>query len=350
MPQQTNKSTTILGIETSCDETSVAVLREGKILANETSTQMEHTVHGGVVPELASRAHQQMIFPVVEKALKDAGVTLNELDAISYTHGPGLIGSLLVGASFAKGLSMAISKPLIPVNHMEAHVLAHLIKDPRIEENPKFPFLCLTVSGGHTQLIQVHSAFEFEVLGETIDDAAGEAFDKAAKIFGLPYPGGPHLDKIAQMGNPDKFTFSKPRVSDLNFSFSGLKTSVLYFVRDQVNKDPEFIQKNLADLCASVQKTIVDILLEGFIKAIKKTGSKRIALSGGVSANSELRKRTLALGKEKNLKTFTLPLEYCTDNAAMIAVSGYLKFIEGNVSSDLSLTPTARYAIGSAGT
>lgn len=341
MPQHT----TILGIESSCDDTAAAVLRDGKILANVTANQAVHEAYGGVVPELASRAHQQNIIPVVQAALSEANVKLDDLDAVAYTQGPGLLGSLHVGTSFAKGLSLARNLPLIGIHHMQAHILAHFIDDDAHRGIPTFPFLCLTVSGGHTQIVKITDHFEMKVLGQTIDDAAGEAFDKIAKIMGLPYPGGPLIDKHARNGNPDAFAFSRPKVGDLNYSFSGLKTAVLYFLRKQVAEDPDFIAKNLDDLCASVQHTIVQILLSKLKIAIDQTGIKQLAIAGGVSANSELRKQLLALEDELNCKVFIPKFEYCTDNAAMIAISGYFRFLKGQFSS-LEETPSARLPFG----
>lgn len=327
-----DKTITILGIESSCDETSAAIIVNNKILANETATQTLHANYGGVVPELASRAHLQNIIPVVDTAIKKAGIQLKDVNAIAFTRGPGLMGALLVGGSFAKGLSLSTGIPLIDVNHMHAHILAHFIQENNEKELPEFPFLCLTVSGGHTQIVLVKSALQMEIIGETIDDAAGEAFDKAAKIMGLPYPGGPLIDKYAKNGNPNKFKFNKPHIPDLDFSFSGLKTSILYFLRDEMASDSLFIERNKADLCASIQKTIVDILLDKIIKASKQTGITQIALAGGVSANSELRSRLELEGKKRNWKTFIPKFEYCTDNAAMIAINGHFKYKAGQFS------------------
>jgi len=315
----------ILAIESSCDDTAAAILQNGNILANIVAGQKVHERYGGVVPELASRAHQQNIVPVVDVALKEAGVTKDQLSAIAFTRGPGLLGSLLVGATFAKSLALALNIPLVEVNHMEAHVLAHFIDEPW----PAFPFLCLTVSGGHTQIIKVNNYSDMELLGQTQDDAAGEAFDKAAKILGLPYPGGPLIDKYAQQGNPLRFKFPAGQVGDFDFSFSGFKTSVLYFVRDNIAENPNFVEENLNDVCASIQHTIVSYLMKKLTAAAEYTGIKQIAIAGGVSANSGLRKALEETGKEKGWETFIPKFEYCTDNAAMIAIAGYHKFLAG---------------------
>lgn len=342
----------ILAIESSCDETSAAVCLDGKILSNFIANQKVHEQYGGVVPELASRAHLQNIVPVVDVALKKAGVELNELSAIAFTQSPGLIGSLLVGGQFAKSLSLALNIPLIAVHHMQAHVLANLIDDPK----PSFPFLCLTVSGGHTQIVLCESPTEMRVIGETIDDAAGEAFDKSAKMLGLPYPGGPLIDKYAQQGNADRFKFPEPQIPELNFSFSGLKTSILYFLQNagksNVYKEEftateeekeQFIKENLADICASIQQRIVTILLNKLKKAAKETGISEICLAGGVSANSELRNSFIESGKKQKWNTYIPAFEYCTDNAGMIAITGYYKFLAGEI-ADLSVSSTARAA------
>jgi N6-L-threonylcarbamoyladenine synthase len=315
--------TTILGIESSCDETSVAVCVNGEIRSNIIATQAVHQHYGGVVPELASRAHQQNIVPAVQEALSTAKISKNELSAIAFTRGPGLLGSLLVGTSFAKGFALAKNLPLIEVNHMQAHILAHFIDNPK----PSFPFLCLTVSGGHTQIVLVKNYFDMEVLGSTIDDAAGEAFDKTAKILGLPYPGGPLVDKYAQAGNPHAFSFPEPQIPDLNFSFSGLKTSILYFINKGVQQNPNFIQEHLEDICASVQNRIITILLAKLTKAAKLYGISQVAIAGGVSANSGLRKALQDLAEKQNWEVFIPKFEYCTDNAAMIAIAGYYKFL-----------------------
>ena len=330
-------ATIILGIETSCDDTAAAVLVDGKLRANVVSQQLEHQTHGGVIPELASRAHVQRIVPVVEAALSKANIDKKDLTAIAYTQGPGLLGSLLVGNAFAKSLSLALDIPLIAVHHMQAHLLVHFIDDDF--PTPTFPFLGLTVSGGHTQLVQVDSATSFTVLGETKDDAAGEAFDKTGKMLGLPYPAGPIMDKYAQKGSA-RFSFGKPSVEGLHFSFSGLKTSVLYFLRKQQDNDPKFIENNLFDLCASIQKSIVDILVKKVAKALTETGLKQLVLGGGVSANSGLRKAL----ENTNSQVFLPPLPYTTDNAAMIAMAGFLKFRE-NDTDVLNSEPKARMSI-----
>lgn len=333
----------ILGIESSCDDTAAALIQNRKILSNVIANQKIHQSYGGVVPELASRAHQQNIVPVVNEALKQAGIDRNQLSAIAFTRGPGLMGSLLVGSSFAKSLSMALNVPLIEVNHMQGHILAHFIEDAN-ENSPEFPFLCLTVSGGHTQIVKVSNYFEMKVLGETIDDAAGEAFDKAGKILGLDYPAGPIIDKLAKEGNSEKFKFSKPKVEELNFSFSGLKTAILYFIQKETQKNPDFIQENLPDLCASIQKTIVDILMEKLSLAVKKTGISQVAIAGGVSANSEIRNRLKEMETEKNWKVFIPKFEYTTDNAAMIAMAGQLKF-EQSEFAEITSKSVAKYLI-----
>ena len=330
-------ATIILGIETSCDDTAAAVLVDGKLRANIVSQQLEHQTHGGVIPELASRAHVQRIIPVVEAALSKANIDKKDLTAIAYTQGPGLLGSLLVGNAFAKSLSLALDIPLIAVHHMQAHLLVHFIDDDF--PTPNFPFLGLTVSGGHTQLVQVDGATSFTVLGETKDDAAGEAFDKTGKMLGLPYPAGPIMDKYAQKGTA-RFSFGKPSVEGLHFSFSGLKTSVLYFLREQQDNDPKFIENNLFDLCASIQKSIVDILVKKVAKALIETELKQLVLGGGVSANSGLRKAL----ENTNSQVFLPPLPYTTDNAAMIAMAGFLKFRE-NDTDVLSSEPKARMSI-----
>ncbi|MDW7693509.1 tRNA (adenosine(37)-N6)-threonylcarbamoyltransferase complex transferase subunit TsaD [Flammeovirgaceae bacterium SG7u.111] len=326
----------ILAIESSCDETSAAVISDGKVQNNVVATQSVHEEYGGVVPELASRAHQKNIVPVVEKAIKEAEIKKSELDAIAFTRGPGLLGSLLVGTSFAKGLALALGIPLIEVNHMQAHILAHFIEEPQ----PSFPFMCLTVSGGHTQLVLVKNYLEMEVVGETQDDAVGEAFDKTAKIMGLPYPGGPLIDKYAQQGNPLAFSFSKVRHKELNFSFSGIKTAFLYFFRDNVKTNPDFIQENLHDICASVQYTLINILMEQLVKATRKYGVKEVAIAGGVSANSGLRKALEEIGKEEGWATFVPKFEYCTDNAAMIAMAAHYLYEQKQfVGQDVSPMP-----------
>lgn len=332
-------SITILAIESSCDETSAAVCRDGAILSNHIAGQAVHEQYGGVVPELASRAHMQNIVPVVDTALATAGVGLPAVDAIAFTQAPGLIGSLLVGAQFAKSLALALGKPLIAVHHMQAHVLANLIDDPR----PQFPFLCLTVSGGHTQIVLAHSPNRLEVIGHTIDDAAGEAFDKTAKILGLPYPGGPLVDRYAQQGNPHRFQFARPQVPGLNFSFSGLKTSVLYFLQKETAANPRFAEENMADLCASVQHTIISILIKKLIKAAGETGIRNICIAGGVSANSGLRHALTEEGKKWGWNTFIPAFQYCTDNAGMIAITAYYKYLDKNF-APLQASPEARAA------
>ncbi|HEY0679369.1 MAG TPA: tRNA (adenosine(37)-N6)-threonylcarbamoyltransferase complex transferase subunit TsaD [Chitinophagaceae bacterium] len=326
----------VLAIESSCDETSASICRDGKILSNIIANQEVHRQYGGVVPELASRAHIQNIIPVVDAAIEKAGVALKDVNAVAFTQAPGLIGALLVGAQFAKSLALSLDVPLIAVHHMQAHVLANLIDEPA----PSFPFLCLTVSGGHTQIVLCESPLELKVLGETIDDAAGEAFDKSAKLLGLPYPGGPLIDRYAQTGNPDRFQFTEPNIPDLNFSFSGLKTSILYFLREQSMNDPDFVQKNLEDLCASIQNRIITILLHKLKRAALQTGIKDICIAGGVSANSGLRKSFKELGNQMHWRTFIPAFEYCTDNAAMIAITGYYKF-KAHQFSPLSISPSA---------
>jgi N6-L-threonylcarbamoyladenine synthase len=333
----------ILAIESSCDDTSAAVLHNNKRLSNIVATQKIHEEFGGVVPELASRAHQQNIVPVVHQALAKANIDKKELSAIAFTRGPGLMGSLLVGTSFAKSLALGLNIPLIEVNHMQAHILAHFI-DEENNQKPQFPFLALTISGGHTQIVLVKDYFDLEILGETLDDAVGEAFDKSAKILGLPYPGGPLVDKYAQMGNPRAFPFPKPKVKDLNFSFSGLKTSILYFIQKQVKENPNFVEENLYDICASIQFTIIDILMSKLKKAVKQTGIKQIAIGGGVSANSGIRHALKETEIKYGWTTYVPKFEYCTDNAAMIGIVGYLKYLEGNF-SDQSITAKARYVI-----
>ena len=321
-------NTIILGIESSCDDTSAAILVGTKILSNVTATQLIHEKYGGVVPELASRAHQENILPVVERAIEQAGITLKDIQAVAFTQGPGLLGSLVVGTSFAKAFALAQNIPLLAVHHMKAHILAHFIDDSGTEK-PTFPFLCLTVSGGHTQIVLVESHLKMSILGKTIDDAAGEAFDKAAKMLGFSYPGGPLIDKFSKLGNPDKFTFSKPRIQGLDFSFSGLKTSILYSLRDAQKENPNFIEENRNDLCASIQKSIVTILMRKLEQAVQQTGVNHVALAGGVSANSELRK-SLNEKKMDNWKVYIPKFEYCTDNAAMIAITGKYLFDSGD--------------------
>jgi N6-L-threonylcarbamoyladenine synthase len=328
---------TILAIESSCDDTSAAVCKDGLMLSNLIATQKIHEQYGGVVPELASRAHIQNIVPVVTEALKTASTKLHEVDAIAFTQAPGLIGSLLVGAQFAKSLSLALNKPLISVHHMQAHVLANLIDDPK----PSFPFLCLTVSGGHTQIVLCESPFKMKVIGETIDDAAGEAFDKSAKLLGLPYPGGPLIDKYAKEGNPKKYAFPEPNIPGLDFSFSGLKTSILYFLQNEKNKNEKFVEENLQDICASIQSRIVSILLKKLQKASDETGIKEVCIAGGVSANSGLRNGLTELGNKIGWNTYIPKFQYCTDNAGMIAITGYYKFLKGEF-EEITVSPTAR--------
>jgi N6-L-threonylcarbamoyladenine synthase len=333
----------ILGIESSCDDTSASVICNGKVLSNIVANQEVHAKYGGVVPELASRAHQQNIVPVVQQAIEQAGITKNNLNAIAFTRGPGLMGSLLVGTSFAKSLALGLNIPLIDVNHMQAHILAHFI-DEEGNKIPPFPFVCLTISGGHTQIVKITNHFEMEILGETIDDAVGEAFDKSAKILGLPYPGGPLIDKYAQLGNPKAFKFTKPKVGDLEFSFSGLKTGILYFIQKNVKENPNFINENLNDICASIQYTIIEILMDKLKNTVKQTGIKHIAIAGGVSANSEIRKRLTLAEKHWGWTTYIPKFEYTTDNAAMIAIAGYLKYLNNDY-SDISVTAKARLKV-----
>jgi N6-L-threonylcarbamoyladenine synthase len=334
--------TVILGIESSCDDTSAAVVRDRHLLSNVIAGQEVHRKYGGVVPELASRAHQQNIVPVVDRALKEAGTLRSEIDAVAFTRGPGLLGSLLVGTSFAKGFSAALGIPMIEVNHLHAHILAHFIEsDISGSSSPGFPFVCLLVSGGHTQLVVVKDHYHMEIIGRTIDDAAGEAFDKCAKLLGLPYPGGPHVDRLAQRGDGSRYHFNKPRIDGFDYSFSGLKTSFLYFLRDHLKKDPEFVEKNREDLAASLQRTIIEILIHKLKLAMKETGINQVALAGGVSANSGLRS---AMEKEAKLlgwKLFIPPLSYTTDNAAMIAITGYYRYLKGQFASD-DIAPLAR--------
>jgi N6-L-threonylcarbamoyladenine synthase len=337
-----NNTITILGIESSCDDTSAAVLRNNVLLSNVIASQAVHVKYGGVIPELASRAHQQNIIPVVDTALKEAGIGIDEVDAIAFTRGPGLVGSLLVGVSFAKGLSIAQNIPMVEVNHLQGHILSHLIDLPDRElPHPKFPFLCLLVSGGHTQIVRVDSPTEMEILGTTIDDAAGEAFDKCAKVMGLPYPGGPVIDRLAQEGDPKAFRFARPHVDGYNYSFSGLKTSFLYTLRDAVKENPNFIEEHKADLCASLQTTIVEILLKQLVRVSKETGIRDIAIAGGVSANSGLRNGIVKEGKKRGWHTFLPEFKFTTDNAAMIAMAGYHRYQQGEFSS-LDIAPVAR--------
>lgn len=330
----------ILGIESSCDDTAAAVINNGRVLSNVVATQKIHEEYGGIVPELASRAHQQNIVPVVHQALRKANIDKKQLSAIAFTRGPGLLGSLLVGASFAKSLSLGLGIPLIAVDHMQAHILAHFIKAEG-QKAPGFPFLALTISGGHTQLVKVTDYFDMEVIGSTLDDAVGEAFDKSAKILGLPYPGGPKLDKLAQAGDPKKFKFPKPKVGPLDFSFSGLKTAVLYFVEKQTDENPDFVKENLNDLCASLQFTIVDYLMDKLKNAVRHTGITNVAIGGGVSANSSVRKALTDAEDQLGWTTHIPLFEYCTDNAAMIAMVGELKFKQG-IFSEKDISAKAR--------
>ena len=330
----------ILAIESSCDDTSASVLENAKVRSNIVASQSIHEQYGGVVPELASRAHQKNIVPVVDLALRKANITTQDLNAIAFTSGPGLMGSLLVGTSFAKSMAMSLNIPLIDVHHMQAHIMAHFIEDDS-QSIPSFPFLCLTVSGGHTQIVKVNDYLSFEELGKTIDDAAGEAFDKTAKMLNLPYPGGPVIQKLAETGNENAFTFSKPRISNLDFSFSGLKTSILYTLQKKVKEDPQFLEKNMNDICASVQKAILDILIEKLEKAVKETGIENVAIAGGVSANKPLRERLLA---HKDWNVHIPKFEFTTDNAAMIGISAYHKFLRGQF-TDVSITAKARMSL-----
>ena len=336
----------VFAVETSCDETSVCIMnKDKKILSHIVNSQEIHKKYGGVVPELASRAHQQNIIPVVDTAIKEAGINKKDLSAICFTQGPGLLGSLLVGSSFAKSFALGLNIPLIAVNHMQGHIMAHFIKEKGDENRfPKFPFLCLTVSGGHTQIVLVKSFEEMTVIGKTLDDAAGEAFDKSAKILGLPYPGGPLIDKYGKLGDKHKFIFGKHKVGELNFSYSGIKTSILRVIEKGVDKNSKFIEENMDDLCASIQHTIVDILIKKIMKASKEKGINQIAIAGGVSANSYLRTRLLELEEKYNKQVFIPKFEYCTDNAAMIATSGYYKFLEGNFVNQ-SISPNSRFSL-----
>ena len=332
-----SKEVVILAIESSCDETAASVCRDGKILSNFIANQKVHEAYGGVVPELASRAHMQNIVPVVDNAIRQAGINLQDIDAIGFTQAPGLIGSLLVGSQFAKSMALALDKPLIAVHHMQAHVLANLIE----EKKPSFPFLCLTVSGGHTQIVLAESPVNLEIIGETLDDAAGEAFDKSAKLLGLPYPGGPLIDKYAKLGDPKKFSFAEPQIEGLDFSFSGLKTSILYFLQQQTKLNSNFIQENLNDICSSIQHRIISILLKKFKKAAIQTGITELCVAGGVSANSGLREAFQELGEKNNWNTYIPSFQYCTDNAAMIAITAFYKYKEGQY-DDLSISASAR--------
>ena len=330
----------LLAIESSCDETSAAIMVDGELKSNVISTQLIHSEWGGVVPELASRAHQKSIIPVVQEALQKANINKNDLNAIAFTRGPGLLGALMVGTSFAKSLALSLDIPLIEVNHMQAHVLAHFIEEPR----PQFPFLCLTVSGGHTQLVWVEGPLNMQIIGETQDDAVGEAFDKTAKLLGLPYPGGPLIDKLAKEGNPDKYPFPMVEMPGLDFSFSGIKTAILYFLQKALKLNPDFIEENKADICASVQKTLIEILLRKVKKAMREKNCTSIAIAGGVSANSGLRKRLQELGEENHWEVFIPAFSYCTDNAGMIAMAGHFKFEVGEFCGQ-DVSPLARYAL-----
>lgn len=334
----------ILGIESSCDDTSAAIISDGFLLSNVLASQDVHKAYGGVIPELASRAHQLNIVPVVSEAITRAGIKPEDITAIAFTRGPGLLGSLLVGTSFAKGLSIALGKPLVEVNHLQGHILANFIKQPGVENrHPEFPYLCLLVSGGNSQIVRVDSPLEYEILGQTIDDAVGEAFDKCSKMMGLGYPGGPIVDRLAKEGDSLKFKFSKPHVPGLDYSFSGIKTSLLYFVRDQMAQDPMFMENNKADICASFQKALIDILLDKLIKAAKQTGIRQIAIGGGVSANSGLRSRMLEEGRKRGWTVFLPEFKFTTDNAAMIAVAGWFHYRNGE-RTGLDVAPVSRLA------
>ncbi len=328
----------ILSIESSCDDTSAAVLHDDRLLANVIASQKVHEQYGGVVPELASRAHQHNIVPVVDKALRDAGIDKRQLDAVAFTRGPGLLGSLLVGVSFAKSFAQALDIPLIEVNHLQAHVLSHFIRTSDDYQPPQFPFMCLLVSGGHTQIILLHSHFDMEIIGQTIDDAAGEAIDKAAKIMDLGYPGGPVIDRLAKDGNPDAYTFATPQIQGYDYSFSGIKTSFLYFLRDRLAEEPDYIERHKADLCASIQKCIVSFLLKKFERAALKYRVRQVAIAGGVSANSALRSGIAELGRKHQWKVYTPTLQFCTDNAAMVGIAGYFKYLNGDF-ADIALPP-----------
>lgn len=334
----------ILGIESSCDDTSAAVIKDGVMLSNVIASQKVHEAYGGVVPELASRAHQQNIVPVVSEAIRQAGISKTDINGIAFTRGPGLLGSLLVGTSFAKGLSLALNIPLLDVNHLHGHVLSHFIKEDENTEVPEFPYLCLLVSGGNSQIIKVNSPYDMEVLGQTIDDAAGEAFDKCAKVMGLPYPGGPYIDRLAAEGDATRFKFSKPHIAGLDYSFSGLKTSFLYTLRDEKKLNPNFVEENMADLAASLQKTIIDILMDKFAKAIKQTGIKTVAIGGGVSANSGVRNAVAEYCERRGIKAFIPKRAFTTDNAAMIAIAGYFKYLNKDF-CDINLPPFARVTV-----
>lgn len=336
-----NHITTILSIESSCDDTSAAVLRGDRILSNVIASQKVHEQYGGVVPELASRAHQQNIVPVVDAAIRNAGIDKSELDAVAFTRGPGLLGSLMVGVSFAKSFAQALGIPLIEVNHLQAHVLSHFIKESDESQVPQFPFVCLLVSGGHTQILLLHDYFDMEVLGQTIDDAAGEAIDKAAKIMDLGYPGGPIIDRLAKEGNPDAYHFATPQTPSNDYSFSGIKTSFLYFLRDHIAEDPDYIEHHKADLCASIQQCIVGFLIKKLEKAMKECGARQVAIAGGVSANSLLRSELQRMGDRHKWQVFIPKFQFCTDNAAMVGIAGYFKYQHGDF-ADIALPPYAR--------
>ena len=334
----------ILGIESSCDDTSAAIIKDGFLLSNVLASQDVHKAYGGVIPELASRAHQVNIVPVVREAINRAGITPEDITAIAFTRGPGLLGSLLVGTSFAKGLAMSLNKPLVEVNHLQGHILANFIKQYDSENRqPEFPYLCLLVSGGNSQIVKVNSPLEYEILGQTIDDAVGEAFDKCSKMMGLGYPGGPIIDRLAKLGDPERFKFAKPHIPGLDYSFSGVKTSLLYFVRDEIAKDPEFMEKNKEEICASFQKTLIDILMDKLVKAAKQTGIREITIGGGVSANSGLRERITLEGKKRGWNTYLPEFKFTTDNAAMIAIAGYYHYLQGE-RTPLDVAPVSRMA------
>ncbi len=341
---KTGEMDIILGIESSCDDTSAAVISDGWLLSNVIASQDVHKAYGGVVPELASRAHEQNIVPVVSEALSRAGISASDLTAIAFTRGPGLLGSLLVGTSFAKALGLALDIPIVEVNHLQGHILAGFVKQkdkPVVQ--PSFPYLCLLVSGGNSQIVKVNSPLDFEILGQTIDDAVGEAFDKCSKMMGLGYPGGPVIDRLAKLGDPERFKFAKPHIPGLDYSFSGIKTSLLYFVRDEIAKDPDFMEKNKEDICASFQKTLIDILMDKLIKAAKQTGIREITIGGGVSANSGLRERIVAEGRKRGWNTYLPEFKFTTDNAAMIAIAGYYHYLAGERTS-LDVAPVSRIA------
>ncbi|MBO8452057.1 MAG: tRNA (adenosine(37)-N6)-threonylcarbamoyltransferase complex transferase subunit TsaD [Bacteroidetes bacterium] len=334
----------ILGIESSCDDTSAAVIRDGYLLSNVLASQDVHKAYGGVIPELASRAHQLNIVPVVSQAIDRAGIRPSDITAIAFTRGPGLLGSLLVGTSFAKGLAVALDRPLIEVNHLQGHILANFIKQYDSENrHPEFPYLCLLVSGGNSQIVRVDSPLEFEILGQTIDDAVGEAFDKCSKMMGLGYPGGPIVDRLANNGDPNRFHFAKPHVPGLDYSFSGVKTSLLYFVRDQIAADPDFMEKNKEDICAGFQRTLIEILMDKLVKAAKQTGIKEVTMGGGVSANSGLRNALVREGKKRGWNVYLPEFKFTTDNAAMIAIAGYFHYLHGE-RTPLSVAPASRAA------